>query len=69
MPYISGDLVAMIATKQNISNEKAITKLYASNLYETLESEETTVCQFIIPMLYFLFDQEEKKGAVRFPDI
>ena len=41
MPYISADLVAMIAEKQNISHEEAIKKLYASKLYAALEKEET----------------------------
>ena len=41
MPYISADLVAMIAEKQNISHEEAIKKLYASQLYAALEKEET----------------------------
>ena len=34
MPYISADLVALIAKKQNISHKEAIKKLYASNLKE-----------------------------------
>ena len=69
MPYISADLVAMIADKQNITNEKAITKLYASKLYEALENEETKVWQYSTQMLYSLFEQEEKTGTIQFPDV
>ena len=69
MPYISADLVAMIANKQDISNEEAISKLYASKLYEALENEETKVWQYSTQMLYSLFDQEEKTGAIQFPDV
>lgn len=69
MPYISADLVAMIAEKQNISGEGAITKLYASKLYEVLENEETKVWQYSTEMLYFLFEQEEKTGTIQFPDV
>ena len=69
MPYISADLVAMIAEKQNISYEEAIKKLYASKLYATLEKEETKVWQYSTPMLYFLFAQEEQNGTINFPDV
>lgn len=69
MPYISTDLVAMIADKQNITDEEAITKLYTSKLYEALENEETKVWQYSTQMLYSLFEQEEKTGTIRFPDV
>lgn len=69
MPYISADLVAMIANKQDISNEEAISKLYASKLYEALENEETKVWQYSTQMLYSLFEQEEKNGTIQFPDV
>ena len=69
MPYISADLVAMISDKQNITNEEAITKLYASKLYEALENEETKVWQYSTQMLYLLFEQEEKTGTIQFPDV
>lgn len=69
MPYISADLVAMIADKQNITNEEAITKLYTSKLYEALENEETKVWQYSTQMLYSLFEQEEKTGTIQFPDV
>ena len=39
MPYISTDLVSLIAEKQNISEEAAIKKLYSSKLYAALEKE------------------------------
>lgn len=69
MPYISADLVTMIAEKQNISHEEAIKKLYASKLYAALEKEETKVWQYSTQMLYSLFEQEEQTGTIRFPDV
>ena len=69
MPYISADLVVMIAEKQNISHEEAIKKLYASKLYAALEKEETKVWQYSTQMLYSLFEQEEQTGTIRFPDV
>lgn len=69
MPYISADLVAMIAEKQNISHKEAIKKLYASQLYAALEKEETKVWQYSTQMLYSLFEQEEQTGTICFPDV
>ena len=51
MPYISADLVGMIAKKKNISENDAITKLYNSKLYATLEQEDTKVWQYSTDML------------------
>ena len=69
MPYISADLVYLIASKQNISEEKAIKKLYTSKLYQQLEDEETKLWQYSSQMLYSIFEQEEKKGSFEFPDV
>ena len=69
MPYISTDLVAMIAEKQNISHEEAIKELYASKLYAALEKEETKVWQYSTQMLYSLFKQEKQTGTILFPDV
>lgn len=51
MPYISTDLVGMIAKKNKISENDAITKLYNSKLYAILEQEETKVWQYSTEML------------------
>ena len=69
MPYISTDLVGMIAKKNKISENDAITKLYNSKLYAILEQEETKVWQYSTEMLYSLFEQEEETGKVEFPDV
>lgn len=69
MPYISTDLISLISKKQNISEEEAIKKLYSSKLYAILENEETKVWQYSTQMLYLLFEQEQKTGTIRFPDV
>lgn len=69
MPYISADLVAMIADKQSITHTDAIKRLYASKLYAALENEETKVWQYSTQMLYSLFEQEEQGGTIHFPDV
>ena len=69
MPYISADLVGLIAKKENISENDAITKLYNSKLYAILEQEDTKVWQYSTEMLYLLFEQEERTGKIEFPDV
>lgn len=69
MPYISADLVEMIAEKQNISVDAAIRKLYLSKLYAMLEDEETKLWHYSTNMLYSLFEQEEQTGSIDFPDV
>lgn len=69
MPYICADLVKTIVQKQNISEEAAICKLYASQLYSVLEREETKLWQYSTQMLYSLLEQEEQIGTIRFPDV
>lgn len=69
MPYISADLVNMIAQKQNITEADALNKLYSSRLYGLLEKEETKVWQYSTDMLYSLFVKEEQTGSLIFPDV
>lgn len=69
IPIISADVVAMIATRQNISENQAITLLYNSQLYAALENEETKVWQYSTPMLYSLLEQELQVGTIHFPDV
>ena len=69
MPYICADLVKMIVQKQNLAEEAAICKLYASQLYAVLEREETKIWQYSTQMLYALLEQEEQTGTIRFPDV
>ena len=69
MPYISAYLVGMIAEKENISENAAITKLYNSELYAILEQEDTKVWHYSTHMLYSLLKQEETTGKIEFPDV
>ena len=62
MPYISADLVEMIAKKKSISENDAITKLYNSELYAILEQEDTKVWQYSTDMLYSLLETSVYKG-------
>jgi len=69
MPYISADLIMLIAKEKNISEEDAVKRLYSSKLYAMLEDEETKVWHYSTKMLYSLFEQEEQTGDIVFPDV
>lgn len=69
MPYISSDLIAWIAAKQQITEQEAMMKLYASNLYAMMEQEDMKLWQYSTAMLYALFEQEEKTGRIHFPEV
>lgn len=69
IPYISADLIKLIADKENISHDDAILRLYSSKLYELLEDEETKVWQYSSEMLYALLKQEKETGTIVFPDV
>lgn len=69
MPFICADLVGMIAQREQIPENHALSKLYKSKLYSILEREETKLWQYSTEMLYSLFVQEERTGNIEFPDV
>ena len=44
-------------------------KLYASNLYELMEREETKIWQYSTEKLYELFLEESSTGKISFPQV
>ena len=69
LPYISADLINMICNKKEITEEEAIIKLYTSKLYAALEQEDTKLWHYSTEMLYWLLEQEERTGAICYPDV
>lgn len=67
LPLISADLVSVISEKRGIEEQKAMQSLYDSKLYEALEDEQTKLWQYSTPMLYSIFEQQEK-GIFEYPD-
>ena len=68
MPFISADLVEMIAQKEGISENQAIAKLYKSKLYSILEREETKLWHLSVPTLYELWVEEKETGHINYPE-
>lgn len=68
LPMMTSSLASMIAEKDNISEDEAISKLYNSKLYSMLEKENTKVWQFSITKLFELYQEEVKTGSIDFPE-
>ena len=67
MPYISADLVEMIAKKKSISENDAITKLYNSELYAIL-SRRIQKFGNTVPICCIRFwNRKKRRGKSNFP--
>ena len=69
LPFICADLASMISTEESMSEEEAISSLYASDLYAQLEREETKLWQYSTPLLYQLYRSSMETGKIQYPDI
>ena len=69
LPFICADLANMISKEENITEEEAISSLYASDLYAQLEKEETKLWQYSTPMLYKMYRKSIENGKIQYPDI
>ena len=61
------NLVEMIKKSENTDEKEAANHLYASNLYETLENEETKLWHLSVPALFDLYMEEKSTGKIIFP--
>ena len=68
LPVIVGGLVNKIIEENNISDDEAFEKLYNSELYAALETEETKVWTYSVPKLIGLYKNEIKTGKLELPD-
>lgn len=68
LPVIIAALVNTIMTETGLSADEALESLYASALYAALETEETKVWQYSVPMLYELYKSEITNGKLVLPE-
>lgn len=61
-------LLRMIMEKQSLTEEEALTQLYASELYRQLEREETKLWHLSIPTLYEMWLEEKESGQITYPE-
>mgnify|MGYP001029429223 CR=1 FL=1 len=61
-------LVKKIIKTQNITENEALTALYASELYRQLEREETKLWHLSVPTLFDLWLEEKEIGSITYPE-
>ena len=65
---VSAGLVGLIMSDSGLNEDAAMEKLYSSELYSTLEKEETKVWHYSVPLLYELYQQEIITGRLTLPE-
>ena len=68
MAMLVPQVVTLIVERKEVSARKAIELLYASELYERLEEEETKLWHLSAHTLYDLFDEEITTGEITYPE-
>jgi len=61
-------ILSQITEKMNVSEHEAIRILYNSELYETLETEETKLWHLSAETLYGLLSEEINTGKITYPE-
>ena len=61
-------LLALLAERKGFAEQEAIQVLYTSELYETLEREETKLWHMSAETLYGLLDEELTTGKITYPE-
>ena len=61
-------VVELIASKHGISEKEATKRFLESNVYELLEDEETKVWHLSPRSLLMMFDEEQERGSITFPE-
>jgi len=68
LPIIVAALVDKIMDDCNLDEDDAMDRLYASELYSSLENEKTKMWHYSVPMLYELYKSEAATGILEFPE-
>ena len=68
LPLITATLADKIAGECHISEDEAMERLYASQLYAALEQEELKVWYYSVAKLFALYEEELSTGALCLPE-
>ena len=68
MALITPDIINKIINKYGLDENKAISLFHKSEVYKTLEIEETKLWQYSSEMIVELFDRE-MNGKLEFPGV
>ena len=65
---IAPRVLAILIERKNLTEQEAIRIFYKSEVYETLEREETKLWHLSAETLYSLLDQELTTGKIVYPE-
>ena len=68
LSILSPRILALLVERKTISELDAIRMLYNSELYATLEQEETKLWHLSAETLYTLLDEELSFGRITYPE-
>jgi len=68
LTLIVQNLITEITKNKKISELDATEKLYSSQLYNTLEQENTKLWHLSPKALYTLYDEEQNTGTINYPE-
>ncbi len=68
LSMITPDIISEIMEKYHLDEDKAMALFHKSELYKTLEKEDTKVWQYSSEMIVELFDRE-MNGKLEFPEV
>jgi hypothetical protein len=66
--FLVPQIVQLIMQEYNLNDEKATELLYASELYATLEEENTKLWHLSAHALFDLFQEEQTTGKITYPE-
>ena len=65
---ITPGILSLLMQNREVSLEEASGMLYSSELYRSLEDEETKVWRLGYPLLYDLLEEELATGEITYPE-
>jgi len=68
LAVITPRILSLVIERKNITEQEAIRILYNSEVYATLEKEETKLWHLSAEALYALLDEELTTGTVTYPE-
>ena len=68
LAVVTPRILSMLVERKRITEQEAIRILYNSDVYATLEKEETKLWHLSAETLYALLDEELTTGTVSYPE-
>jgi len=66
--FLVPQVLELILKEYAVSEEKAVEMLYTSELFRTLEEEETKLWHLSAHTLFAMFQEEQETGQITYPE-